>query len=140
MTATTSPGDWHGVGTHKVRFEAPDIIHTRPHGNISLSDSLALAAFAKGLTKPEKGFFSLIDMAHVGRQDPNTAKQPEAHEYLASQRAQAFYNASFHQRALIGIFVRLSRLLKSSTPANAKIFATEAEARAWIDETRKTDG
>ena len=139
MSAADSD-NWHRVGNHAVRFEPPDIIHTRPNGDISLSDSLALSAFAKSLSKPVKGYFSLIDMAHAGRQDPAVTKHPEAHEYLASQRAQVFYNASFHQRALIGIFVRLSRLLKHSKPANAVIFATEAEARAWIDETRKNDG
>lgn len=139
MTSVSSD-DWHRVGNHAVRFEPPDIIHTRPNGDISLSDSLALGVFAKSLSKPEKGYFSLVDMTHAGRQDPAIAKRPEAHEYLASQRAQVFYNASFHQRALIGIFVRLSRLLKHSTPANAVIFATEAEARDWIEKARRNDG
>ncbi len=139
MSAADTDG-WHRIGKHVVRFEAPDIIHTRPNGDISLSDSLALGVFAKSLTKPENGYFSLVDMAHAGRQDPAVVNSPEAHEYVASQRAQVFYNASFHQRALIGIFVRLSRLLKHSSPANAKIFSTEEEARAWIDKARKNDG
>lgn len=139
MTALDSDG-WHRTGDHKVRFEAPDIIHSCPCGDISLSDSLALVEFAKNQPRPPKGFFSLVDMSRVGRQDPAVAKRPEAQELLKMQRAQVFYNASFHQRALIGIFVRLSRLLKHSAPANAMIFATEAEARAWIEETRKNDG
>lgn len=139
MTALDSDG-WHRTGEHKVRFEAPDIIHSRPGGDISVSDSMVLVNFAKSLPKPANGFFSLVDMSRVGRQDPAIAKRVEAQEMLQMQRAQVFYNASFRQRALIGIFVRLSRLLKHSTPANAKIFATEAEARAWIEEARKSDG
>ena len=139
MTSAGSD-DWYRVGEHKVRFEAPDIIHSRPNGDISLSDSLALGAFAKSLSRPERGYFSLVDMAHAGRQDPAVTKRPEAQEFLASQRAQVFYNASFHQRALIGIFVRVTKLLKNSMPANAVIFATEQEARDWIIKTRNSDG
>lgn len=139
MSAADLDG-WHRFGKHAVRFEAPDIIHSRPNGDIELSDSMTLITFGKGLSRPQKGFFSLVDMSHVGRQDTAIAKQPEAQEFLQMQRAQVFYNASFRQRALIGIFIRLTKLLKNSSPANAVIFGTEAEARAWIDEARKNDG
>ena len=111
----------------------------RPGGDVSLTESLELIKFWGGLPKPEKGFFSLVDMSNAGRQDPAVAKRPESQEYLRMQRAQVFYNATFYHRALIGIFVRLSKLLTHASPANAVVFTTEAEAHAWIAETRALD-
>ena len=138
MVANSSDG-WHIVGEHAVRFEPPDIVHTRPGGDVSFKEGMALIDFIRDLPRPDKGFFGLVDMSKAGRQDPAIAKETKAGDYLRMQRAQAFYNATFYHRTMIGIFVRLSKLLKHAAPANAKIFTTEAEARAWIAETREKD-
>jgi hypothetical protein len=135
-----SPADWQMVDNHAMRFEAPDVIHLRPQGDVKLEQSLALIRFVRTLPKPEKGLFSLVDMKGAGRQDPALAHHPEAMEYTRHLRAQVFYNASFSHRVMIGIYLRVSRLLKNATPANASIFETEAEARAWIAQTRANDG
>lgn len=130
--------EWVHVGKHALCFEPPDIVHLRPTGDVSVSDSLALMKFVNELPFGENSIFSLVDMSKSGRQDPAVAKLPESTDYMKKYRAQVFYNATFTHRTLIGIFVRVGKVLKpGALQGPVEIFATEAEARAWINQHRE---
>jgi hypothetical protein len=137
VTTPTDDG-WHFIGKHAMRFEPPDIVYSRPDGDISVENVKQMLAFLDTLPKPEKGFYALLDTAHAGRQDPATMKTPEIQDRMHVYRAMVYFNADFHHRTIIGLYQRVGRLLKFTT-ANipVRICNTEAEARAWIEGERK---
>lgn len=136
---TGSPDDgWHFIGKHAIRFEPPDLILNRPDGDMSVEQHLQVLRFVQSLPQPEKGFFALINARKGGRVDPEAFKLPEIRHYSQKHRGVAYFNASFYHRTIIDIFQRVNRLLKfAPTNIPLKIFDTEGEARAWIDEIRK---
>jgi hypothetical protein len=139
MTKTTET-EWHYIGKHSVRFEPPDILFSRPDGDMSVAELKALIAFAESLPRPEKGFFGLLDVSKGGRQDPAAMSLPEAREHTRHQRAIVYFNTKFYHRTLIGMFQRVAKILNlGPRDLPVKVFDTEAEARAWIEEFRKND-
>lgn len=135
--STTEELAWHYIGKHAIRFEAPDILLTRPIGDMSTEEFRQVAQHVASLPQPEKGFFAIIDSREGGRTDPAALKLPEAKTMNGSQRAVAYLNARYYQRTLVGIFQRAAKLLNFGV-SNTVIafFDTEAEARAWFDTIR----
>ncbi len=130
--------DWFVVGKHVARFEPPDVVHLRPNGDVSLTETATLIEFVGSLPRPEKGFIGLVDIGHAKRQDPAAMKLPGANEFLQAYRIHVFYNATFYHRTLIGIFSRVGKLLKTKGPLpDLMIFETEAQARTWIARYRE---
>jgi hypothetical protein len=128
---------WHYVGKHSIRFEPPDILFSRPDGDMSVNDVRQIMAFIKSLPKPEKGFFSLIDVSRGGRQDPAVLKLPDMNDHVHYHRMAIYFNAKFHHRTLAGVFLRAARILKMpGSDVEQAFFDTEAEARAWIEAKR----
>jgi len=132
--------DWHYIGKHSVRFEAPDIVYSRPDGDMSVAEFKELMAFVAALPQPKNGFFGLLDVSKGGRQDPAALKLPEVREHTRNHRAIAYFNTKFYHRTVIEIFQRVAKVLKlGGNDVPVKVWDTEAEARAWIEELRKKD-
>jgi hypothetical protein len=47
---------WHWVGKHSIRFEPPDIVFTRPSGDMSKDEFRQIAQYVNLLPQPEKVF------------------------------------------------------------------------------------
>lgn len=136
----TIPADdgWHFIGKHAFRFEPPDILFSRPNGDMSVDQVKQMMAFLDTLPTPEKGFFALLDSAQAGRQDPAAMKLPEVMERMQLYQAMVYFNADFHHRTIIGLYQRVGRLMKFATSnIPVMICNTETEARAWIDAQRR---
>lgn len=136
---TVPPDDgWQFVGKHAIRFEPPDIVFSRPDGDMSAAEMRQIMELVALLPEPEKGLFGIIDASKAGRSDPAAVKMPDVRALSRKHRAVIYINARFYQRTLVGIFQRANKLLKVA-PDNGPIhfFDTEAEARAWIAEQRE---
>jgi hypothetical protein len=139
MTEHSDDG-WHFIGKHTVRFEPPDIVFFRVDGDTSVAQAKQLMQYVAALPKPEKGLFGLLDVAKAGRHDPAALKIPGTKEHMRLHRAVVYINARFHHRTLVGLFQRVTRLLKLTSVETPIIFVdTEAEARAWLDEYRRNN-
>ncbi|HMY14715.1 MAG TPA: hypothetical protein PKA58_00230 [Polyangium sp.] len=133
MNNSTTPNDWHFIGKHCMRFEPPDLFITRLIGDVSLEQNLESMRWLDDLEIPTIGFYSLVDVSEVGRQDPRLMKAADSVQSKHRCRAMVYYNARFHQRTLVNIFLRAAKVINhplAKTPT--KIFSTEEEARAWI--------
>ena len=129
--------DWHEIGKHSLRFEAPDIVHMRVVGDMTLPQIKQIFNTAESFPMPEKGFFSLIDIPQAGRPNLEILKSDEILKQLQSYRAMVYYRAQFKHRTVIELVQRISHGLKlamSTMPLVA--FATEEEGRAWIESHR----
>ena len=134
----TAPDEWHAIGNHSVRFEMPDIMHMRIKGDLTSDEVAYLLTIDAAFPKAEKGTFALIDIAESGRPNLEVLRSTTIMERLKGYRAFIYYRAQFQHRTVVDIVRKISRALNlsiRSTPLMA--FATEAEARAWIDEHRR---
>ncbi len=136
MTDITN-GEWHFIGKHGVRFEPPDLIFSRPDGDMSVDEHLQLIKFVQCIPQPPKGLIGLIDAGKGGRVDPAAMKMPEVRQHSRNHRAVVYFNARFYHRTIIALFQRVNKILKiSDHDIPIMIFDTEAEARAWVDTFR----
>lgn len=130
--------EWHHIGQHFLRFEAPDIVHTRIVGDLTVAEVKQLLHIDDIFPKIEKGYFALIDVPAAGRPNLEILKSDETLEQLQAYRAFIYYRAEFKHRTVIEIVQKISRALKLTLSAKPLVaFATEAEARAWIDNYRQ---
>lgn len=139
---TIAPEDgWHTIGQHSLRFEAPDIVHMKVVGDLTLAEVERLLQIDDDFPVPAKGFFALIDIPAAGRPNLEILKSEAILQQLRQYRAFVYYRAQFQHRTVVEIVKKVAKTLKLSlanTPLVA--FAKEEEAREWIDEHRQKNG
>jgi hypothetical protein len=111
----------------------------RPVGDISYEQGKQLFEELEKYPRPEKGFYMLSDVAEAGRQSNEIIKDSQLMGKVRLYRALAYFNVSFHGRTLINIYLKVARTFKYPlADLPLQIFATEAEARAWIEQHRRS--
>lgn len=129
--------EWHQIGKHFMRFEAPDVVHMRVVGDLTLLQVSQMFELANSFPNAKRGFFNFVDLFDAGRPNLEILKSNEILKQMAPYRAFIYYRAEFKHRTVIEIVQKVSRALKlplSTKPIVA--FATEAEARTWVDDYR----
>lgn len=133
----TSEDNWRPFGNCSIRFEPPDLIATRLSGQISATDvSLAMAEVDR--VAGERGrLFSVCDASRGSGITAEARRVFADYSPNSPLEAVGIYGASFQMRIFLKLLVAANELLHSSRrTTRLKIFATEAEARAWIEERR----
>ncbi len=114
-------------------------MYFRPVGVMSYEEGKQLFEELEKYPRPEKGFYLLTDAAVVERQSTEIIKDPQLMEKVRLYRALTYFNVSFHGRTVINIYLKVARAFKIPlADLPLKIFATEAEARAWIEQHRRS--
>ncbi len=132
------PNEWHQIGQHSLRFEEPDVVHMRIIGDLTITEVQQLLHTDDSFPKTDKGYFALIDIPDAGRPNLEILKSEEILEKFKIYRAVVYYRAEFKHRTVIEIVQKVSRTFKLSLSAIPLVaFATEAEARSWIDDHRQ---
>lgn len=129
---------WMTLGKHAVRFEPPDVLVFRAHGEITVGDVEAFVEFIGKLSKPKGGFYYLSNLTHFTHQSPQAAARlrdlPEG-----TITTVAVVGASFGHRVLIEMMMRTSRIVGYELTAEIPHFLkTEDEARAYFAQRRKS--
>lgn len=137
MEPTNQDKGWDYISHHSFRFEPPDIVYARPQGVVTLEEAHAIATLVNTYPAPSSGLYLLTDVSRLKGQSQTALKDEKLTESMRVFRALAYFGATFQARTLINIFLRLARFFKLPV-ANVplEIFATENEARAWLDERR----
>jgi hypothetical protein len=107
-------------------------------GDLTLLEISQLFEMADSFPKPKNGFLNFVDLSGAGRPNLEILKSNEVLKQMEPYRAFIYYRAQFQQRTVIEIVQKVSRALKlslSKVPLVA--FATEAEAREWMDDYRR---
>jgi hypothetical protein len=137
MTIAEEDG-WHTIGTHALRFEAPDIVHMKIVGDLTLAEVQQLLRIDDEFPVPNKGFYALLDIAAAGKPNLEILKSQEMLKQMTGYRAMVYYRAQFQHRTVVELVTKVAKSLKLSlanTPLVA--FAEEKEARDWIDARRR---
>lgn len=132
---------WFTIGAHSLRFEAPDVVHVKVVGDLTLAEVQQLLRIDDEFPVPNKGFFALVDIAAAGKPNLDILKSQEMLKQMTGYRAMVYYRAQFQHRTVVELVTKVAKSLKLSlanTPLVA--FAQEKEAREWIDGHRREHG
>lgn len=119
-----------------VRFEPPDILYFEIVGSPPKDEAAKIMDAAARLTEGQDHLFVLSNIG--GSADfPADARKVVADRLVALPvRASALFGGSFQLRVLITLAYKVRDLIKGGAKVPTRFCATEAEARAWIDEQR----
>lgn len=127
---------WQSYGAHRARFEPPDVLVMQTMGDVGIEEIRQFLGDLVKWPRPERGFFYISDVSQMGHQTGQVAGEMRK---LPPNifRATAVVGAKFHQRVAADLLRRVMvRLNLPGYAADAQFFATEAEARVWIDSLR----
>lgn len=126
-------GDYH-IGTHRFRFDAPDIWHIRLHGEVTPEQFDQFYAMAMSLV-PDRPVYLIRQEVNEGLFGSKT--RARIIQIVDPQRVAAIVScgASFHRRVLVMMLIRAFRAVKQSAPEMVFV-ESESEARAWVDAHR----
>ena len=134
--STTEEAQWQSYGTHRARFEAPDLVLFHAVGDVSIEEVRQFIGDLTKWPKPERGFFYIPNVSQMGHQTTQVAGEMKK---LPPNlfRATAVVGAKFHHRVAADLLRRvMMRLNLPGYTADTQFFATEAEARVWVDSLR----
>nr|AYM52968.1 hypothetical protein [Jahnella sp. MSr9139] len=125
------------LGAHEVLFEPPDLSIFRARGDISAADVGLIRAEVRRLCQEREALFSLVDLTGLGAILPE-ARSRAARPWPLQIQGIAVIGAGFLHRVVITAVDRaLARLFRGDGRFTPHFFATEAEARAWLDQRRR---
>jgi hypothetical protein len=130
-------GGWRSIGTHRLRFEPPDLIVLEDRGDFSPADVAALVEEANRLAAARGPLLWLNDIRQLGDVPAATRKRLVQRDLISLVRAAAIFGASFPKRMLFRMVVNALRLTYDAPIPEIQLFASEEEARAWLDEVRR---
>jgi len=131
--------DWQPLGAHRYRFEEPDLFIVRIVGDVTRSDTEAMFDELEALaTKAGRLVFWLSDISELGQVSQEARKLPLTRDPSRWLRGSAVFGGSFHQRLVANLVMKAIPLLRPSRRMSPLAFcATEAEARAFVEEQRR---
>ena len=123
------------LGTHEFRIE-DDVLHVKWVGEFTVSDMQRLNQLITDLRQKHQLVFHLVDGTKGHGLSAEARRWSVAHT-SPSNRADGIACFGFNSmmRAISTLLVRAIAILSKRT-APTRFFATEAEARAWLDELR----
>ena len=125
------------MGPSIVRFEAPDIVHIKAIGDLSLEAMDQLLAEITRLTAGRGAYFVLSDISLIGKISPEARKRVSERVDTLQIRGGVAFGASFPQRVIVTLLARVLSLFGNLGERPLVIVETEAQARAWIDARRR---
>ena len=137
MTDAPKSGEEIRIGETMIRYEPPDICYLEVVGAPDVAEAIKLMDAVRRFSEGKDVFFTLNNVART------SGFPPDARRFVADRmrampiRGIAIFGASFHMRVVLTLFSKARGLVfgdQKRSPMH--IFATEAEARAWIAEQR----
>ena len=124
------------MGRHLMRGEG-DILFVRFRGPVDVQEMQLLFAFMVRMQAQTPVIFHLYDGTQAGLTSPE-ARRWAAENMTSTHRAAgiACYGVNAVVRAIAQLHTRAIALLHRQVAVPMVFFATEAEARAWIDRQR----
>jgi hypothetical protein len=131
--------DERQFGAHAAWIEEPDIFVMRLVGKLDGPDLQAILEWYQVWQEGRPECFVLVDVSRL------TMVSQSAREVSNSRRRKSGYaavtacfGASFSIRVLADMVMRARRFLGNAPGAMTQFFATEAEARAYFAQNRRT--
>jgi hypothetical protein len=126
------------IGNQTTLFEPPDIIFLKLRGACSLEEGTEINRRHREWGKTVDRVFFLIDLAELDRIDAEVRKDATRTLAEVPLRGMVGYSAPIKARVIAKlIFTALNLFSNKADRIPLHFTATEAEARAWIEERRR---
>lgn len=139
MRGEEEEAGWHDIGAHRYRFEPPDLVLLRDHGDVSPEEMQRIAEMIQRFrVVAGKPVCFINDISAMGDLPADTRKLAALGDALNSIRAIALVGADLRRRILARLVINAAKLARR--PGNLPpivFFSIEAEARAWIEGFRR---
>ncbi|MDI1483810.1 STAS/SEC14 domain-containing protein [Polyangium sp. y55x31] len=120
------------IGTHRARFDPPDIIRVWWNGPSGVSEIDTLYTWSAERLPDGTPYFVVADMTGLVEVGPAARKaaagDPRAHRVAGI----AIIGANFHMRVLMGMISKALRLFYGQRRFQMEFFEREDEALAWV--------
>ncbi len=123
------------IGSHAVSVDE-DVMVVRYQGEYLAEDARQILTLADQIYSAHGRVFLLADVTHTNMAGPETRRIVATWNYLGNYHSVVF-GASLAIRTIIQLMMAAQRTLGSGPPFVATVKATEAEARAWVEEERR---
>jgi hypothetical protein len=127
-----NPTHIHHVGPHRVELHEPDLCLVVWDGEVTAEHIREAYPLLDGLGGGTRPIFVLQDVSRTRNITAGARKLISAQRAAERFVAVISYGASFQIRVIVQMVERVERLFRPSLP-QALFFATEAEARAFLD-------
>jgi hypothetical protein len=126
------------IGNQTTLFEPPDIIFLKLRGACSLEEGTEINRRHREWGKTVDRVFFLIDLSELDRIDAEVRKDATRTLAEVPLRGMVGYSAPIKARVIAKlIFTALNLFSNKADRIPLHFTATEAEARAWIEERRR---
>jgi hypothetical protein len=126
------------IGLHLTRKEPPDILVITTVGDIEEEDVMAMLADMHDLGRGSSPVFILADVSRLSRISAAARTASTTGQPSTGTGALALVGASFQQRVVVTLISKAFALLRKRRMTPMACFQTEAEARIWLDEQRRS--
>lgn len=130
-----NPGE-RRIGRHTLRAEPPDTVLAEIVGDVAPDEIHEIHAELTELSQAGSILF-IINIARLGRMPAASRAASARWPHLKRLRAIAIFGAGFEQRVVATLVLKAVGLLSKDFNAAAAFFATEAEARVWLEAPRR---
>ncbi|HRI64549.1 MAG TPA: hypothetical protein PK156_09920 [Polyangium sp.] len=125
------------IAHHRVVFEPPDLLLSKPNKIITQEDNDAIWKFIFHVTASVERFYWIANISELERLPPAT-KTANAAGAIGKLHGLACVQGSFAQRTILGISARAAKLMGyRHAESDVGFFDNESEARAWIESLRQ---
>lgn len=129
--------DWLPLGTHSYYVE-DDTFVLRGNGTLTVSDVESLYSICWGIGDRHDYWLVLVNSRAGMNMSPEARRRVgELSRKRRSQNATAIYGASIIERTLVLFITNAVRMIRGMAMP-IETFQTEAEARSWLAEQRRS--
>jgi hypothetical protein len=126
------------IGNQTTFFEPPDIIFLKLRGHCTWDEGVEINRRHSEWGRDLAWVFFLIDLSELDRIDPEVRKDATTTLAAVPLRGMVGYSAPIKARVIAKlIFTALNLFSNKADRIPLHFAATEAEARAWIEERRR---
>jgi hypothetical protein len=126
------------IGNQTTLFEPPDIIFLKLRGACSREEGTEINRRHREWGQASSRVFFLIDLSELDRIDPEVRKDATRTLAEVPLRGMVGYSAPIKAKVIAKlIFTALNLFSNKADKIPLYFTATEAEARAWIDQRRR---
>ena len=124
------------VGRHWVLFEPPDLCVIRPVGDLSVEEVSEIMSRVGAFAAGKQRVLLMFNVERSGDMAPAARKIAMDATSRLPVAGIALFGASFAIRVAATLMAKAARILYPSSAPVPRFFASEAEARAWLNGRR----
>ena len=128
------------IGRSSMRFEPPDVGIVSYVGDLTGDIVLNMNSALEWASKRVGYIYLLVDLGRTGEVTEEARVGGLRGMRALNPRATAVFGADFHVRVIASLITKAASLIDARVKGPVSFFASEREARVWMNEIRRRSG